>query len=100
PNGAEYPVGTALGDLTEQVSQTIQYLYKDGSTAKPDNVQAVNFSRNVTVDEVNGTVVYTDWLTDDGAVTGRFEAVDSPLITGYTADLTSVAGNPAVSWRG
>ncbi|WP_432612718.1 mucin-binding protein [Levilactobacillus brevis] len=99
PNGAEYPVGTALGDLTEQVSQTIQYLYKDGSTAKPDNVQAVNFSRNVTVDEVNGTVVYTDWLTDDGAVTGRFEAVDSPLITGYTADLTSVAGNPAVSWR-
>nr|WP_251947200.1 KxYKxGKxW signal peptide domain-containing protein [Levilactobacillus brevis] len=99
PNGAEYPVGTALGDLTEQVSQTIQYLYKDGSTAKPDNVQAVNFSRNVTVDEVNGTVVYTDWLTDDGAVTGRFEAVDSPLITGYTADLTSVACNPAVSWR-
>ncbi|WP_123830917.1 mucin-binding protein [Levilactobacillus brevis] len=97
PNGAEYPVGTALGDLTEQVSQTIQYLYKDGSTAKPDNVQAVNFSRNVTVDEVNGTVVYTDWLTDDGAVTGRFEAVDSPLITGYTADPTSVAGRDAVS---
>ena len=99
PNGPAYPAGTALGDLTEQVSQTIQYLYEDGRTAKPDNVQAVNFSRNVTVDEVNGTVVYTDWLTDDGAVTGRFEAVDSPLITGYTADLTSVAGNPAVSWR-
>ncbi|WP_072536105.1 mucin-binding protein [Lactiplantibacillus plantarum] len=99
PNGPTYPVGTDFEDLTEQVSQTIQYLYKDGRTAKPDNVQAVNFGRNVTVDEVNGTVVYTDWLTDDGAVTGRFEAVDSPLITGYTADSTSIAGNPAVVWQ-
>ncbi|MGA3470212.1 KxYKxGKxW signal peptide domain-containing protein [Lactiplantibacillus plantarum] len=99
PNGPTYPVGTDFEDLTEQVSQTIQYLYKDGRTAKPNNVQAVNFGRNVTVDEVNGTVVYTDWLTDDGAVTGRFEAVDSPLITGYTADPTIVAGNPGVVWQ-
>ncbi|MBX4156749.1 KxYKxGKxW signal peptide domain-containing protein [Lactiplantibacillus plantarum] len=99
PNGPTYPVGTDFEDLTEQVSQTIQYLYKDGRTAKPNNVQAVNFGRNVTVDEVNGTVVYTDWLTDDGTVTGRFEAVDSPLITGYTADPTSVAGNPGVVWQ-
>ncbi|MBP5844686.1 mucus-binding protein, partial [Lactiplantibacillus plantarum] len=59
PNGPTYPVGTDFEDLTEQVSQTIQYLYKDGRTAKPNNVQAVNFGRNVTVDEVNGTVVYT-----------------------------------------
>ncbi|MDE4476219.1 mucus-binding protein [Lactiplantibacillus plantarum] len=97
PNGPTYPVGTDFEDLTEQVSQTIQYLYKDGRTAKPNNVQAVNFGRNVTVDEVNGTVVYTDWLTDDGAMTGRFEAVDSPSITGYTADPTSVAGRDTVS---
>ncbi|WP_436664108.1 mucin-binding protein, partial [Lactiplantibacillus plantarum] len=46
---------------------------------------------------VNGTVVYTDWLTDDGTMTGRFEAVDSPSITGYTADPTSVAGRDTVS---
>ncbi|MCW6119323.1 mucin-binding protein [Lactiplantibacillus plantarum] len=97
PNGPTYPVGTDFEDLTEQVSQTIQYLYKDGRTAKPNNVQAVNFSRNVTVDEVNGTVVYTDWLTDDGTMTGRFEAVDSPSITGYTADPTSVAGRDTVN---
>ncbi|WP_413813419.1 mucin-binding protein, partial [Lactiplantibacillus plantarum] len=97
PNGPTYPVGTDFEDLTEQVSQTIQYLYKDGRTAKPNNVQAVNFSRNVTVDEVNGTVVYTDWLTDDGIMTGRFEAVDSPSGTGYTADPTSVAGRDTVS---
>ncbi|OBS44083.1 mucus-binding protein [Lactiplantibacillus plantarum] len=97
PNGPTYPVGTDFEDLTEQVSRTIQYLYKDGRTAKPNNVQAVNFSRNVTVDEVNGTVVYTDWLTDDGTMTGRFEAVDSPSITGYTADPTSVAGRDTVS---
>ncbi|OUT01937.1 Glutamine synthetase [Lactiplantibacillus plantarum] len=90
-------MGTDFEDLTEQVSQTIQYLYKDGRTAKPNNVQAVNFSRNVTVDEVNGTVVYTDWLTDDGTMTGRFEAVDSPSITGYTADPTSVAGRDTVN---
>ncbi|WP_260254518.1 mucin-binding protein [Levilactobacillus brevis] len=99
PDGAKYPAGTAWGDLIEQVSRTIQYLYKNGSTAKPDNVQAVKFSRNATVDEVTGTVVYTDWLTADGAITGRFEAVDSPVITGYTADSTSVAGNPAVVWQ-
>ncbi|MDA0411109.1 MBG domain-containing protein, partial [Levilactobacillus brevis] len=99
PNGPTYPVGTDFEDLTEQVSRTIQYLYKDGRTAKPDNVQAVNFSRNVTVDEVNGAVVYTDWLTDDGAVTGRFKTVDSPVITGYTTNKASVAGNPAVVWQ-
>ncbi|WP_180932623.1 mucin-binding protein [Levilactobacillus brevis] len=99
PNGPTYPVGTDFEDLTEQVSQTIQYLYKDGRTAEPDNVQAVNFSRNVTVDEVNGVVVYTDWLTDDGAVTGRFKTVDSPVITGYTTNKASVAGNPAVVWQ-
>ncbi|WP_436654052.1 mucin-binding protein, partial [Lactiplantibacillus plantarum] len=33
PNGPTYPVGTDFEDLTGQVSQTIQYLYKDGRTA-------------------------------------------------------------------
>ncbi|MGO1971138.1 MAG: mucin-binding protein [Levilactobacillus brevis] len=98
PNGPTYPDGTSFGDLTNQVSQTIQYLYKDGRTAKPDNVQAVNFSRNVTVDEVSGAIVYTEGVTDDGTTTGRYESVNSPVITGYTADLTSVAGNSAVIW--
>nr|WP_231125257.1 KxYKxGKxW signal peptide domain-containing protein [Lactiplantibacillus pentosus] len=96
PNGPKYPVGTATDDLTEAVRQTIEYRYQNGNQAVADNVQTLTFSRTATVDEVNQAVVYTDWLTS-GAITGAYQTVVSPVITGYTADKLSVAGQDSVT---
>ncbi|VDG19899.1 mucus-binding protein [Lactobacillus plantarum] [Lactiplantibacillus mudanjiangensis] len=96
PDGPKYPDGTTMQDLTKQVSQKINYQYKDGTVAADDNVQTVTFKRNVTVDEVNGALTYTEWLNDTSA-TGNYTAVETPAKTGYKADKLSVAGNDAVS---
>ncbi|MDV0429767.1 mucus-binding protein, partial [Lactiplantibacillus sp. DA1] len=96
PDGPKYPAGTTTADLTTSVSQTIKYQYQNGDVASAANVQIVTFNRNATIDEVDNTLVYTDWVTGDAA-TGRYETVVSPVITGYTADKTSVAGNDAVA---
>ena len=96
PDGPKYPAGTTAADLTTSVSQTIKYQYQNGDSAATDNVQTVTFKRSATVDEVDGTLVYTAWLTGDAA-TGRYVTVTSPVITGYTADKPSIAGNDAVA---
>ncbi|MBU7529157.1 mucin-binding protein [Lactiplantibacillus pentosus] len=96
PNGPIYPVGTTTADLTKSIRQTINYRYQNGSQAAADNVQTVTFKRSGTVDEVDKTVVYTDWNTGN-ARTGTYTAVTSPIMTGYTADKLSVAGNDGVA---
>ncbi|MDV0430933.1 KxYKxGKxW signal peptide domain-containing protein, partial [Lactiplantibacillus sp. DA1] len=96
PDGPKYPAGTTADDLTNQVKQSIKYRYQNGDSAGTDNVQTVTFKRTATIDEVNGTVVYTNWLTGNTA-TGRYETVVSPVITGYTADKTSVTGTNLVT---
>ena len=97
PDGPKYPAGTAAQSLTKQVSQTIKYQYQNGAVAGADNVQTITFNRNVTLDEVDGTLVYTDWLNGDVATTGSYNTVASSVLTGYTADKTSIAGNDAVT---
>ncbi|GBF00690.1 mucus-binding protein precursor, LPXTG-motif cell wall anchor [Lactiplantibacillus paraplantarum] len=97
PDGPKYPAGTTAADLTTSVSQTIKYQYQNGAVAGADNVQTITFNRNVTLDEVDGTLVYTDWLNGDVATTGSYNTVASSVLTGYTADKTSIAGNDAVT---
>ncbi|ERK40767.1 LPXTG-motif protein cell wall anchor domain protein, partial [Levilactobacillus brevis ATCC 14869 = DSM 20054] len=94
PDGPKYPNGTAAKDLSKKVSRTIRYQFENGELAGMDNVQTVSFSRNVTIDVVAGTKVYTDWL-NDSSLTGSYKAVDSPMIAGYTADKPRV-GNTSV----
>ncbi|AQY72044.1 mucus-binding protein [Lactiplantibacillus plantarum] len=96
PDGPKYPVGTTAQDLTKQVSQTIKYRYQNGASAGTDSVQLITFNRDATIDEVESTVVYTDWL-DGTSATGRYTTVTSPVITGYTADKTQVAGRDSVA---
>ncbi|MCT3266987.1 mucin-binding protein [Lactiplantibacillus plantarum] len=96
PDGPKYPVGTTAQDLTKQVSQTIKYRYQNGASAGTDNVQLITFNRDATIDEVEPTAVYTDWLNGTSA-TGRYTTVMSPVITGYTADKTQVAGRDSVA---
>lgn len=96
PDGPKYPVGTTAQDLTKQVSQTIKYRYQNGASAGTDSVQLITFNRDATIDEVDPTVVYTDWL-DGTSATGRYTTVTSPVIIGYTADRARVTGNDAVT---
>ncbi|MDN5992256.1 MAG: mucus-binding protein, partial [Lactiplantibacillus plantarum] len=96
PDGPKYPVGTTAQDLTKQVSQTIKYRYQNGASAGTDSVQLITFNRDATIDEVEPTVVYTDWL-DGTSATGRYTTVTSPVIIGYTADRARVTGNDAVT---
>ncbi|WP_047999461.1 mucin-binding protein, partial [Lactiplantibacillus herbarum] len=96
PEGPKYPAGTTAQDLTKEVSQTIKYQYKNGTSVGADNVQTVTFNRVAVVDEVDGTVTYMDWLNGTVA-TGRYITIESPVIMGYTADKLSVAGNDAVA---
>ncbi|MFS1785786.1 mucin-binding protein [Weissella cibaria] len=84
-----YPAGVETADLNESVTQTITYTYADGTTAADYATDTVTFSRTATVDAVTGTVTYGDWIASNGDTT--FDAVTSPVITGYVADKQTIA---------
>ena len=84
-----YPGGLEAADLNESVTQTIMYKYANGSPAADDATDTVTFSRTATVDVVTGTVTYGDWVATNADTS--FDAVDSPMITGYVADKQTVA---------
>ncbi|MFR0515346.1 mucin-binding protein, partial [Limosilactobacillus mucosae] len=95
--------GTTHTDATSSkadqktVSETIQYVYKDGVNAnKPaaDNYNTTaTFKRGYTTDNVTHKIVSYDPWTVDGkqADSKTFGAVKSPVIAGYTADQAEVA---------
>ncbi|MEO5286263.1 mucin-binding protein [Limosilactobacillus allomucosae] len=78
------------------VTETIHYVYKDGikagSTAAEDHTDSVTFKRGYTTDKVTGKIVSYDPWTVDGkqADSKTFDAVKSPAIAGYTADVAQV----------
>ncbi|WP_259321217.1 mucin-binding protein [Weissella confusa] len=84
-----YPGGLEAADLNESVTQTIMYKYANGSPAADDATDTVTFSRTATVDVVTGAVTYGDWVATNADTS--FDAVDSPMITGYVADKQTVA---------
>lgn len=76
--------GTQALTDTKQVTQTIHYVYADGTTAAPDQVAALTFTRTGSQDLVTGTTTWAAWQSANGQ-TG-FTAQPSPTIAGYTAD--------------
>ena len=74
-------------NLVNVIKRTIHYVYPDGSTAKPDVVQTVTYTRGAKKDNVTGNIIYTDWSTKDNP---DFPAVQSPAISGYTPNQASV----------
>ena len=78
------------------VTETIHYVYKDGvkagSSAANDYTDSVTFKRGYTTDKVTGKIVSYDPWTVDGkqADNKTFDAVKSPAIAGYTADVAQV----------
>ncbi|MGV0167535.1 mucin-binding protein [Furfurilactobacillus sp. WILCCON 0119] len=89
PDGPKYPAGTDLKSLAEASTQTIKYVYKDGTAAAPDATQTVTFTRDSKIDVVTGAVTYTDWASAKNA----YDTQVSPTLTGYTADQTQVDGS-------
>ncbi|MDW8743692.1 LPXTG cell wall anchor domain-containing protein [Streptococcus suis] len=82
------PDTNAPVELSRTVTRTIEYKYidKDGREASATVTQTATFTRTATVDMVTKKVTYTKWTSEDA----ELDAVDSPVIDGYTADEANV----------
>ncbi|WP_267495713.1 mucin-binding protein, partial [Limosilactobacillus reuteri] len=89
PDGPKWPSGTDAKSLTKQGSQTIHYVYADGTKAADDNVQNTTFDHTLVFDNVTGKQIEDRGWTPDNH---QFSNVTSPVINGYTADKTTVPG--------
>ena len=69
----------------DDVTRTVKYVYEDGSKAKDDVTETLHFKRFAYVNLVTGHIDYREWTTSDDT----FDAVKSPVITGYTANIGS-----------
>ncbi|WPC20346.1 KxYKxGKxW signal peptide domain-containing protein [Pediococcus inopinatus] len=83
------PDDVNYGDTHQSVNEIINYVYADGTQAHDPATASLDFTRTVTTDSVTGEVTsYGDWTAVDG---DDFAAVESPVIVGYTPDVSSVA---------
>ena len=93
PKGPKWPNEVTKDKLTKTVNETIHYVYAGGAKAADDKTDTVSFSRTATVDAVTGKfIAYGEWTADNNDTT--FDAVESPVIAGYTAsgDVAAVTG--------
>ena len=68
------------------VTETVHYQAADGSQVPSDHVATANFSRTGTRDEVTGTDHWNAW----NVASYDFDAVPTPVKTGYTPDVHTV----------
>ncbi|MFZ7334157.1 mucin-binding protein [Streptococcus pluranimalium] len=82
------PDTNAPVELTRTVTRTIEYKYIDenGAEASATVTQTAIFTRTATVNMVTGEVTYGDWTSEDA----ELDAVDSPVIDGYTPNMANV----------
>lgn len=73
--------------VTDTVTETIHYLGPDGNKLAPDNTQTITFTRHGIKDQVTGQI---DWNSVEPQ---EFNAVKSPVINGYQADIAMVEGH-------
>ena len=81
-------------DLDQTVTETINYVYANGKQAAASKILTLHFHRDAQKDAVTGAVTYTPWQAVDGT---SFDAVKSPVITGYTANKPVVQAVDGVS---
>ncbi len=86
--GAKYPAGVDKNSLTKTVDRIINYVYANGTQAKPTHPDSLTFTATVKVDKVTGKIVPD---SESWSKPKDFNSVDSPTIKGYTADKVSVA---------
>ena len=93
PDGPKWPDGTDENSLKKTGTQTVHYVYADGTKAKDDDVQSFDFTKTGVVDKVTGKLISeTGWNVSSHT----FDRVDSPVIEGYHAD-KRVAGGETVT---
>ncbi|MGH1805943.1 mucin-binding protein [Enterococcus gallinarum] len=73
---------------SREVNLTVHYVFSDGSKAADDYVDTVTFTRNATKNLATGVTTYGEWAATNNDTT--FDEVNSPAITMYTPDKTSV----------
>lgn len=79
--------GTQPAKDVKTVTETVHYVYADGTPAAPDKVLTVQFRRTGTTDLVTSQTTWDAWTpTDD-----QFASIQSPWISGYTPDKIAVA---------
>lgn len=81
--------GVKPSEYTKPVTETVHYVGAGNQTPK-DHVQTSKWTRTLTVDQVTGKLVKngkydTDWSIPAGSMKSYAE-VDTPAVTGYTAD--------------
>ncbi|WP_301387958.1 mucin-binding protein [Enterococcus entomosocium] len=69
---------------TEEVKQTIHYVYEDGSQAADDHTDKVTFTRVIAKNLATGVVTYGEWKAKDNDTT--FAEISSPMIEYCTPD--------------
>ena len=74
PDSPRWPATVHDLDNKESVSRTIHYVYEDGSKAKDDVVETLNFKRWSRINLVTGQIFFQDWTTNDDT----FDKVVSP----------------------
>ena len=89
PDGPKWPSGTDTKSLTKQGSQTVHYVYADGTKAADDNVQNTTFDHTLVFDNVTGKQIEDRGWTP---ASHKFNDVTSPTIDGYHVDKTIVDG--------
>ncbi|MCD7124654.1 mucin-binding protein, partial [Limosilactobacillus caviae] len=89
PEGPKWPEGTDAKALTKQGTQTVHYVYTDGTKAADDNVQNTTFAHTLVFDNVTGKQIEDKgWAPESHT----FNNVTSPEIDGYHADKKTVDG--------
>ena len=78
--------GTSESSRKDDVNMTVHYVMDDGSKAPSDNTQTVSFTESGIKDNVTGNITWAP------AVSQTLKDVDSPVLTGYTADIKTVNG--------
>lgn len=79
--------GTTAVENQKKVTQTIHYVYADGTQAAPDRQTVITFNRSGSQDQVTNDMTWHNWT----ASTTRFEAQVSPIIANYVAKPAIVA---------
>ncbi|AQN80082.1 hypothetical protein A9176_06855 [Leuconostoc garlicum] len=88
PNGPKYPNDTDYKALHREINQAVQYVDDKGKTVSPKVTDQVVFDRTGVIDQVTGSVTYSDWQAKNNDTT--FEAKTSPIINGMYANKSVV----------
>lgn len=104
PDGPKWPEsGLKESDLTKEVTRTITYLKKESPDGAEEpsgiasKIDKVLFKRSATYNLVTKKITYGEWMvtTDESHPASKLPAVDTPLKTGYVADIKQVEGQDA-----